>query len=165
MKRKLPDFSILEPSFLDDRFTADEVKRLVGGAVNDPKLKNTCIIRVSRSLNSAGHLIPVWTKPFRTRMGSDKRWYGLRVKEFWDYMLKTYGPPDVYAKAPIDRAAFASAPGIIGFRRPFKDATGHFTLWDGSDLLQGGLEHDYFAEASEAALWKAGSTRVLVAPV
>ncbi len=165
MKRKLPDFEILRQSYLDDKFTAEEVKTLIGGSVNDPKLKNTCILRISRSLNNSGHLIPVWTKPFRTRIGNDKRWYGLRVKDFWEYMEKTYGPPDVYMKEPINEGAFSRNVGIIGFRRHFKNATGHFTLWDGSRLLQGGLERNYFADSSEAALWKTGSSGISISPV
>ena len=166
MPKKLPDHALLESFYLGEGFTADQVRKLTGGSVNDPKLENTCIIRISRPLNYLGHPIPVWTKPFRTRQGSDKMWYGLRVKEFWDYMVKTYGQPTVSSNKPIDKSAFAGIKGIIGFRvSGWKDATGHFTLWNGKDLAYGGRDHDYFAIADEAALWEAGSTRTTSPPV
>jgi hypothetical protein len=166
MPKKLPDYSLLETFYLGEGFTAEEVRKLAGGSVDDPKLKNTCIIRVSRPLNYLGHPIPVWTKPFRTRQGSDKLWYGLRVKEFWDYMVKIYGAPTVSAKKPLDKKAFENIKGMIGFRvSGWKDATGHFTLWNGKNLAYGEKEHNYFAISDEAAVWEAGSTRTISAPV
>jgi hypothetical protein len=166
MPKKLPDYSLLETFYLGEGFTAEEVRKLAGGSVDDPKLKNTCIIRVSRPLNYLGHPIPVWTKPFRTRQGSDKLWYGLRVKEFWDYMVKIYGAPTVSAKKPLDKTAFENIKGIIGFRvSGWKDATGHFTLWNGKNLAYGEKDHNYFAISDEAAVWEAGSTRTISAPV
>ncbi|HSI89383.1 MAG TPA: T6SS effector amidase Tae4 family protein [Pyrinomonadaceae bacterium] len=165
MPKKLPSYSLLAIFYLGEGFKAEEVRRLAGGSVDDPKLKNTCIIRISRPLNYLGHPIPVRTEPFRTRQGSDKLWYGLRVKEFWDYMIKIYGPPTVTAKKPFDRRAFADIKGIIGFRvSGWKDATGHFTLWNGQNLAYGEKDHDYFAISDEAALWEAGPTRTLIAP-
>lgn len=81
-------------------------------------------------------------------------------------MLHHYGKPTVTSSSPIDKSKFSGIRGIIGFRvSTFKDATGHFTLWDGEKLLYGGDEHDYFAIATEAALWEAGSTRTISAGV
>jgi len=161
MARKLPDFDTLVPLYPGDGFTADIVKRMIGGSVDSKDIDDTCIVRISKPLNYSGHPIPAWTEPFRTRKGKDNKWYGLRVKEFWPYMIKTYGQPTVFSKAPIARKSFSGIRGIIGFRVPFRDgsATGHFTLWDGERLLYGGSQHDYFSIATEAALWEAGNIR------
>jgi hypothetical protein len=168
MSRKLPDYSLLE-TFYPAKLSAEMVKQSIGGDVNQAHYKNTCIIRISQPLNYAGHLIPRDSEPFRTKLGKDKKWYGLRVDEFWNYMLRTYGKPTVHARRekgkPIDVAKFSGIRGIIGFRLMFKNATGHFTLWDGSHLPYDGDYPSYFANASEAALWEAGTTRVMMAPV
>ncbi|HMJ09177.1 MAG TPA: T6SS effector amidase Tae4 family protein [Pyrinomonadaceae bacterium] len=176
--RKLPDFDALTATYPGKGLTAEQVKTQIGGDVNEKDITNTCVVRVSRSLNAAGHgltatrslLRPTMqgVSKFHTRLGRDKRWYGLRVTEFWDYMLQTYGKPDVYAKAgsktPLTRSAFEGPQGIIGFLVPFHDANGHFTLWNGDDLLYGG-ETAYFTLATEAALWRAGTTWMSKAPV
>lgn len=162
MSRKLPDFEVLSNLYPGAGYTADQVKRLIGGDINSTDVNNTCVVRLSRSLNGAGQPIPPWSEPFRTRRGTDKRWYGLRVKEFWTYLTHNYGRPTVTSASPIDKSKFSGIRGIIGFRvSTFKDASGHFTLWDGEKLLYGGDEHDYFAIATEAALWEAGSTRTI----
>ncbi len=168
MSRTLPDFDLLKETYLGKKFTADEVKKFVGGGLNSKDVTNTCIVRLSKPLNDAGELIPVWTLEFRTRQGKDKRWYGLRVKEFWSYMVKSYGKPTISAKSPLDKKAFRGIRGIIGFRvsrEHFNDATGHFTLWDGFDLLHGGDEHDYWQIAYEAAIWEAGNIRTMTPDV
>jgi hypothetical protein len=166
MGRKLPDFDRMKALYPGKDYTAEKVKALVGGGLNEKDVTNTCVIRLSVPLNALGELIPPWSEPFRTRKGKDKRWYGLRVKEFWTYMTKTYGPPTVHQKAPLDKSKFSGIHGIIGFRAKFKDATGHFTLWDGSDLLYGGDDHDYWTISYEAALWESGDgVHVLSAPV
>lgn len=165
MKRKLPDFAKLQNAYLGDGWTADQVKKKIGGSVDSGDIENTCIVRLSERLNAAGHLIPAWTAPFRTRRGNDKRWYGMRVDEFWTYMLGQYGKPAIHRMAPLKMQEFEGPQGIIGFRVPFKGATGHFTLWDGATLLYGGRDHDYFKVATEAALWQAGGIQVSQAPV
>jgi hypothetical protein len=69
----------------------------------------------------------------------------------------------------IKREPFEGKTGVIGFRVHFQggSATGHFSLWDGSKLLYGGLSHDYFQISYEAALWQSGvqHTFTLSAPV
>lgn len=153
-----------------DGWDAEQVKAAIGGSVNSADVDDTCIVRISEPLNlMAGvHLIPVWTRAFRTRQGKDKRWYGLRVIEFWPYLIKKYGPPKIFQAGNLSREAFENKTGIIGFRVNFKggSATGHFTLWDGHDLLYGGLKRDYFSDAYEAALWQTGvsKTRISIAP-
>ena len=172
MAHKLPDFDAMRVVYKGDGWTADQVKAAVGGDVNAPDIDDTCIVRISEPLNAAGgiHLIPPWTDPFRTRRGRDKRWYGLRVKDFWPYMVTKYGKPQVLVKGgDIKREPFDGLTGVIGFRVHFQggSATGHFSLWDGSKLLYGGLTHDYFQISYEAALWQSGvqHTFTLSAPV
>jgi hypothetical protein len=166
MSKKLPDFDQLKSFYLGKGYKPEQVKTMIGGDINSKDVTNTCIVRLSGPLNSLGHPIPAWTEQFRTRQGKDKRWYGLRVKDFWNYMLKTYGQPKITAKSPLSRSQFKGPQGIIGFRvNSFKDATGHFTLWDGNDLLYGGEDHDYWAISSEAALWQAGDTYMYVPEV
>lgn len=166
MARKLPDFEKLKQFYLGKGVSAEQVKTRVGGGINSHDIKNTCIVRLSIPLNQLGELIPSRTEQFKTRQGKDKRWYGLRVKEFWDYMIKTYGPPIITDKKPLSRDKFLGPQGIIGFRvSSFNDATGHFTLWDGQDLLYGGDEHDYWQIGHEAALWQAGDIYSLAPPV
>ena len=160
MAKSLPNFELMVAHYPGDGLIADIVKKQIGGNVNSPDIDDTCIVRVSRSLNYTGHSIPPWTEPFRTRKGSDGRWYGLRVKEFWPYMVKQFGNPTVHSSTPnIDRGLFLNKRGIIGFKVAFADnsATGHFTLWNGTKLLYGGADHDYFAISTEAGLWVAPS--------
>lgn len=168
MSKKLPDYNVLA-AFYPATLTAESVKLAIGGDVNQAHYKNTCIIRVSQPLNYTGHLLPPDSQRFRTKQGKDKRWYGLRVEEFWDYMTRTYGKPTVHERrrgaGAISTAKFAGIRGIIGFRLMFADATGHFTLWDGSRLLYDGGYSNYFANAAEAALWEAGTARVTLPPV
>lgn len=167
MSKTLPDFSVLA-AFYPATLSAEAVKLTIGGDVNQAHYKNTCVIRISQPLNHVGHLLPPDSQKFRTKQGKDKRWYGLRVDEFWDYMTRTYGKPTIHKRRgkdeAISAAEFADIRGIIGFRLMFADATGHFTLWNGSRLLYSGGYANYFAGASEAALWEAGTTRVTLPP-
>lgn len=152
MPRKMPDFATLSLHYPGDHINTALLKRRIGGGIDSPDIANTCVVRVSEALNAVGHIIPVRTQAFATRQGSDKRWYGLRVIEFWEYMLKTYGKPLIHQRSPINIADFGGYSGIIGFRRPFSTATGHFTLWNGSRLLYGD-DGKYWTYSTEAALW------------
>lgn len=167
MSKKLPDFKLMVP-FYPALQSAEQIKIQIGGDVNQEHYKNTCIMRVSMALNYTNHPIPSDREVFRTKKGKDGKWYGLRVDEFWNYLLKNYGKPTVSERRPKDKPIsiekFSGIRGIIGFRVPFKGATGHFTLWDGDKLLYDG-GYDYFTNATEAALWEAGTTRTLTAPV
>lgn len=139
---------------------ADEVKARIGGNVDQEHLHNTCIIRVSEALNYAQHPIPRDSPRFRTKLGADKKWYGLRVREFWEYMNRTYGKPDVHEYVDkygiaIPVKNFLGKRGIIGFRvDKWSDASGHFTLWNGSKLLYGSDTFNYWFGSLEAALWQ-----------
>jgi len=170
MSKKLPDFEALA-KFYPSGSDAAQVRHEIGGSVDKDWYVNTCVIRVSKSLNYTNELIPADSGALKTRKGADGKWYGLSVRQFWRYMLKTYGKPLVYAEKDaksgrIDRSKFSGPRGIIGFRvKGWDDARGHFTLWDGLDLVYGGESHDYFAISYEAALWEAGTVRVFAPEV
>ena len=169
MGKKLPDFSqlsVVYPSGPDPK----RVKLEIGGQVNQDHYENTCIIRLSRSLNYTNHPIPSDSSFFKTRRGADNKWYGLGVQQFWEYLEKNYGNPTIFAEkdlrtGKIPKEKFAGIRGIIGFRvKGWKDASGHFTLWDGDKLIYGGDKHDYFTISYKAALWEAGTLRTTMAP-
>jgi hypothetical protein len=129
--------------------SAIEVKHLIGGRVDADWVANTCAIRLSRAFNYAGAPIP-YSK--ETISGSDGRWYIFRVRVMDTYLRATYDDPDLTVKkqgAPITAAQFLHKTGIIHFDVQFSDATGHFTLWDGSACSHG----DYFDKARSVDLW------------
>ena len=169
MPKKLPNFEDLSKFYPTDK-DPDKVRKEIGGAVDRSWYENTCIIRVSKSLNYTSHPIPRDSGTFKTRKGADGKWYGLGVQQFWEYLTVHYGQPTVLVEKEgksgrIPREKFSGIRGIIGFRvKGWEDASGHFTLWNGFDLLYGGEKHDYFAISYKAAIWEAGSTRVTVAP-
>ncbi len=162
--KTLPDFDLMAAFYPGAGFNGAAVKKLIGGSVDQAHYKNTCIMRVSRALNFTGHLLPPDDiNGFRTKLGTDKKWYGLRVTEFWEWMDKTYGKPYIRQAGTINAAEFNGFRGIIGFRVGFEGATGHFTLWNGSKLLyDNGFA--YFDEATDAALWVGDTTRYTIAP-
>ena len=51
--------------------SVSQVKRLIGGRVNANWITNTCVVRVSRSLNYAGHPIPKRFRGLLTVSGGD----------------------------------------------------------------------------------------------
>jgi hypothetical protein len=157
MAQKLPNFDQMSSNYPTG--TADEVKTAVGGNVNAGWITNTCVVRVSKALNYGGDPV-VYMPGVLTVSGSDKKRYALRVKEFRVYMTTRYGKASVVVKKGanglIDKTNLAGKRGIICFEvKGWSDATGHFSLWNGSSVLYDG-GHDYFGGlAYEAALWAA----------
>jgi len=136
--------------------TSDEVKARVGGAVKADWVTNTCVIRVSRSLNYSGFAIPVRTPGFATLKGGDGKRYGLRVLEFKTYLRAQYGAPQVTHAYEGDGGtapeAIMGKQGILCFDvSGWSDATGHFDLWDGERCIN----HGYFERARKLHLWEA----------
>jgi hypothetical protein len=154
MSRTLPLFDQLSVAF--PALDLAEVKQLVGGEVNADYITNACVVRVSRSLNYSNHPIPSGFLGLWTLKGEDGKHYGLRVREFTKYMGSVYGLPALVDhsrrnRARIERTNFLGMRGIIQFDvSGWADATGHFDLWDGLDILY----HEYFAKASTVRLWK-----------
>lgn len=143
------------------------------GRQNEAWIQNTCVIRVSWAMNHAegspfvlprAMLGPQQKLNFITNATDPARTfaYMYRVDEFANYMLKKYGKPQVFAVkaegggSPGEgaaglRRAVAGKPGVILFVvRGWNDATGHFDLWDGSQVKG----HEYFDKASHVFLWQ-----------
>ena len=133
----LPNFSTLWNNYPNG--APEEVKALIGGHVNALWITNTCVIRMSRALNYSGfHVHP--DAGMHTISGKDGLQYGYRVSEFKRYMEHHFGPPQ----------KFAGQRGIICFDvSVWSDATGHFDLWDGTQI-----KHEaYFNVASAESIW------------
>ena len=72
----LPSFASLWQNYPRDAL--DAVKRMIGGEVDSPDIKNTCTIRLSRALNYSGHPVParypgLWVASARTECGMHSR--------------------------------------------------------------------------------------------
>lgn len=163
----MPNFNDLWTNF--PRGTPQAVKARIGGLVNLEWIDNTCAIRISRTLNESGHDIPRRFRGMKTIRGGDNKRYAYRVAELRKYMLHRYGEPDLkhtYPKVGGSMpATFKGQRGIIMFDVPgWSNATGHFTVFDGTiKSSPGGCKDDkcycsdtcYFKEAIEVWLWKA----------
>ncbi len=71
--------------------------------------------------------------------GGDGLLYGYRVAELKKYMHNVFGSPTIIEKGTkIRQVDFYNKKGIIAFDvSGWSDATGHFSLWDGTKLLYG----------------------------
>jgi hypothetical protein len=135
--------------------TSEEVKARIGGAVNAAWITNTCVVRLSRSLNYAGMPIPAQAPSFATLAGADGLRYGFRVRELKAYLQEVYGAPQLsftYGRqGGPPPATFAGQKGIVCFDvEAWSDATGHFDLWDGARCIN----HPYFDLATAVHLWR-----------
>jgi Type VI secretion system (T6SS), amidase effector protein 4 len=142
----LPSFQKLKSHYPTDS-DPEKVKEDIGGAVDASWITNTCVIRVSKAFNYTGDTEDEIPKQdgLLTVKGADKKNYAIRVEEFIHFLRDEFGPPDVVrSDANISIAAFQNKTGIIAWHvSGWSDATGHFTLWDGSSgLYLGG--HDYW---------------------
>ena len=138
--------------------TVQDVKTKIGGRVDYGWIKNTCTIRVSRSLNYAGQPVPPPKNKYGLNVvsGADGKWYAYRVKEFVKYLHERYGPPSLSktkGTSALDlKAAVTGRIGIIVFDvSVWNDATGHVTLWN-----DGCADKCYFDEADAVHLWETG---------
>lgn len=107
--------------------------------------ENTCCIRMSKALNYSG--VKLSNAPSRggTINGKDGYKYWIRVRDLMAFLKQRFGAADVESEPgqnAIDK--FIHKKGIIMFDvTGWGNATGHFTLWDGSHLIYpGDPEHD-----------------------
>jgi len=140
---------MLSPNYPTDP-DGNSVKAAIGGDVTSSWLgPNTCVIRMSKAFNYAGtdHEIPAGHKGLGTVRGADGKHYAYRVTEFVKYLHQKYGPPDIVRRgSDISITPFQGATGLIVWHiSGWSDATGHFTLWDGTTGLYEGT-HDYFVD-------------------
>lgn len=156
--RQLPPWRALYDNYAGDEESSEDFRARIGGEVDNAQLTNTCVLRTSEAFNLAGHAIPRGRAGLYTVRGADKRNYAARVAEFRKYMINVFGQPDVVRTPPkgrpigVDTKDFVGLRGVLCFEVSFSDATGHFTLWDGSRAVHG----DYFNRAFRVSLWIAG---------
>jgi len=155
---KLTHFDRMWNAYPNPGEGADAAKATVGGAAMAPWITNTCVLRVSRSMNEAGHAIPGNTPGLFTIVGGDGMRYALRVIEMSQYLTTTYGPPSLRVVIPVEGAptppSFLGRQGIICFDvKGWTDATGHFDLWNGERCVH----NHYFHRAQVAYLWEVSS--------
>lgn len=137
MANNLPKYDMLIKNYPTDS-DPEKIKKAIGGAVDDPNIKNTCVVRMSKAFNytsDAEDEIPKRNGLYSVK-GADKKNYALRVEEFVDFLTAEYGAPDLTKTgAAISASAFKNK-GIIAWHVDgWKDARGHFTFWDGTKGL------------------------------
>ncbi len=137
---------------------APEAKGIIGGGANVSWIENTCVIRISRCLNYAGHPVPQGHKGLATVGGADGLRYAYRVLELFSYLQATYGEPQISEQRDTPAAtapeSFAGVKGIVCFRvKGWSDATGHIDLWDGARPRHA----EYFAQSYSVVLWRVAS--------
>jgi hypothetical protein len=133
-----------------------DVKKMIGGKVDEPWVDNTCPIRLSFALNQSG--FSVHSNSFmHTLKGADGNHYAFRLSEFITFLRITFGKPTLHASRTQDespdklRDAVAGHKGIIVFIvKTWTDATGHVDLWDGQSVKF----EEHFFEASDVYLWE-----------
>lgn len=132
----------------------DKIWNAVGGKVkqnhdsNPAAFANSCTIRMSKAFNDAGYNIPFMKG--QTISGADGNWYYYRVKNFDTYVTGLLGAPDITG---TDISSFQGQKGIIEFQvTGWGDASGHFTLWDGSTTALG--EYWNNPGLTNVKLWK-----------
>lgn len=146
---KPPAFDTLWSNYPEG--TSPDVRKTIGGEVDNDDYANTCAIRVSRALNYSGQPIKK-QKGLYSVKGADKKWYALRMKELTEYLKKKWGKPQVAVKKPKgDSSKFDGKKGVISFLGiPGYSGGGHIDLWDGSATKTG-----VYFESGEVLLWVA----------
>ncbi|WP_188112313.1 T6SS effector amidase Tae4 family protein [Aquimarina sp. RZ0] len=160
----LPSFSDLESNYpkygrLPDGtpwgVSNEQFGNTVGGRVEQNIdggiFNNTCACRVSHSLNLSGANIPYIQGQTSSNAGKTA-WYIFRVTQLEKHLTATYGPPNVISS---DISNFSGYKGVIIFDTGglWSDASGHGTLWNGSDRLGGNYPASYYLGNGVGKLW------------
>lgn len=121
---------------------APDVYKLVGGQAfalyqeNPRDYANACALRLSRSFNYGGMPIKQSTRGYKVK-GSDDKPYLLRVREMITFVELNLGKADITFKPKNNEdvsSQLRGKKGIIIFKiSGWRDASGHVTLWNGSD--------------------------------
>lgn len=154
---KLRNFDTMWDAYPSPRGTAAAAKATIGGAVDAAWIRNTCVVRISRCFNAAGHTIPRTSRDeIFTVRGGDGLEYALRVHEFTKYLRRRYGEPAATFTYPEGKGgpvppSFMGKQGVVVFDVDvWSDATGHVDLWDGADCRHAA----YFDVSSKVMLWE-----------
>jgi hypothetical protein len=166
VSQPLTNFDLMWTAYPNPSGSAAATKSLIGGRANASWITNTCVIRISRCFNYAGHPLPPKYRGMKTVVGGDGMYYAFRIREFRAYLAGIYGEPTLrheYGQAggPVPDA-FYRRQGMIAFSvSGWTDATGHLDLWDGAACRH----KAYFHKADVVELWEApnvdrGASRV-----
>jgi hypothetical protein len=155
-----PDFNTMWSNYPGSSVATEDVWKSIGGNVylnhqNNPSdFLNSCALRTCRALNYSGAKVqPSTNEKTRGRAGkgSDKNWYFYSLSDLGKYLDRTYKDADYTFKITSKMTAqdvqsrLAGERGIIMFKvSGWSDATGHFTLWNGSNVGFG----NYFDSAN-----------------
>jgi len=97
---------------------------------------NACTVRLSHMLNKAGHKIPRESK--KTVSGGNKDQYYYRVVDIEEYLIKTYGEPDLaITDGTANSFDLPDKAGIVLMDFPAASYTGHVTIWNGAGTVDG----------------------------
>jgi hypothetical protein len=165
--------------------TKPDFWNLIGGnleheaTVEDPEAwRNSCATRMSRALNYSGIEVHAkgglaGNKPWQgsTRRGADDKQYIFRIGDLKEQFQASLGPGQkIYTRPPTPssgpaltgkqildtwRVPLAGKKGIIWIKADYKRATGHCTLWDGTQFVNGKTDEGDAAtdEVSEVWFW------------
>lgn len=155
-----PMFSAAWNRFSEVNISVESVGKLLGGKVetniSSGIFENACPIRMSYVLNYTGVPIPSNNR-YATVSGKDQKRYMYRVNDMIDFLVDTFGKPDLTTPSP-QPTAFNGKQGIIVFQgNGWSNARGHVTLWNGnicSDACHflGSAENGNFVPTM-ASLW------------
>ena len=124
------------------------------GLIDDPNYQNTCCIRLSLAILGAGGNI---STTYREAMAGDGRPLIIKVATMGDYLKDALG--EIFwgmskePGTPIGAGTMPKESGIVVYHVAWKDATGHFDLWTGSDFVGNGNFAD-IKDGFDVALWK-----------
>jgi hypothetical protein len=142
--------------------TTEDLYETIGGGLpenyqkNPYSWENSCAIRMSKALNYSGIKLPKAPSRGGNINGKDGFNYWIRVKDLQPELirqLKSIKPLDKKA-APGIVSEFENKKGIIVFDvAGWANATGHFTLWDGKDLLYVGAGTPEHNDPNDAEMY------------
>lgn len=164
MINNYPDTSVDVVKLYSD--IGNRLIELYNKAPND--WENTCSFRMSRGLNLSGFRLPFDNSRYREKgskggvhVGSStgimKNYYWYRVKELGRYLEEHLGSPEFektlkkagFGEKKVDLLStdwdkLSKLKGIVMFKvSGWGNASGHFTLWDGKNLIYpGGSQHN-----------------------
>ncbi len=170
LRRSLPSYDDLDRNYprydkgeVDpNAYSSRELYEMLGGNLelnydaNPSDFQNTCAVRISHVLNKAGHLIPFESSQTISSSSRPKRWYYYRTIKLKKYIERTYKKADVYKGNFMDNYfSVFGRKGIIFFDINWSDASGHFTLFNGTNTVGGNYNTlDYFNWANKVYFWE-----------
>ena len=169
-----PSWEILLGNYPGPDISTVELYQKIGGflaqfdtyqKLRDSAYVNSCAFRMSFGLNHAGMKLPKRKDPHDLVVkGDDGLYYWGRVRELYDVMrFDLFGPPDLEFSLPKAKVGetkigpsddqwqqLRNKRGIVTFHvSGWTNAFGHFTLWDGKDLIYVGADTSHNDPQSE----------------